>query len=122
MTEPTTTIGAGPPGLLAAMLAMIQSKGVSAAQVTGYRERSYNIGYCGTCSEMTSDVRIYYRSTSGADAYYQAPFTDLGELIRELTKDDAKRQAWDATALRESEDERDERYGVHNFDEEAEGA
>lgn len=102
------------------MLRMIRLRGHrDAAVVTGYRERSYNIGYCETCSEMVTDVRIYYRTDGGADTYYQVGYKDLGKLIRELTGGDTEQaQKWDAAASREPEGERWDRESVHSFDEE----
>lgn len=120
MASDIDVIGTEPPELLAAMLAMIRRKGCDAAEVTGYRERSYNIGYCETCSDLVTDVRIYYRRTDGTDAHYQVEFTGLGELIRELTDDPHQFGAWNERAKRETFDERCERWSVHSFDEEDE--
>jgi hypothetical protein len=114
MTDP---MGTEPPGLLLAMLGMLRRKGVDAAGVIGYRERSYNIGYCETCSHMVTDVRVYYRRGDGAEDHYQVEYTDLGELIRELTTVPDEVAAWDAAAVRESEDQRFDRFLVHSFDE-----
>jgi hypothetical protein len=113
-------IGTEPPELLGAMLSMIRRKGCEAAQVTGYRERSYNIGYCETCSDLVTDVRIYYRRPDGAEAHYQCDYTGLGELIRELTDDPGQRGDWAERARYETSDERSERWSVHDFDEEPE--
>jgi hypothetical protein len=118
MTSEVETIGTEPPELLDAMLAMIRRKGCDAVKVTGYRERSYNIGYCETCSEMVTDVRIFYVKADGSEAHYQAEYTDLGELIRQLTDDPGRRQHWNDTAKRETQDERIDRWGAHAFDEE----
>lgn len=112
-------IGTEPPELLDAMLAMIRRKGCEAARVTGYRERSYNMGYCETCSEMTADVRVYYVRPDGAEAHYQCDFTGLAELIRELADDPGQRKAWDETAKHEPDEERWDRFDVHSFDEES---
>ena len=108
-----------PQSLLDSMLRLIRSKGVQADRVTGYRERSYNIGYCETCYDMASDVRIYYVQADGTEGHWQADYTSLGDLIRELTDDDGQRALWDRTAVHESEDERFDRFNVHSFDEEA---
>lgn len=116
----TEQIGTQPPDLLDAMLAMIRREGRTDAEcVTGYRERSYNIGYCETCSEILTDVRIYYRRADGTDAHYQVQYTDLGQLIRELTDDQDEQGVWDAAATHESSEEAWERLDVHDFDEEA---
>jgi hypothetical protein len=118
MTEQTAAIGTEPPELLEAMLAMIRRKGCNAEKVTGYQEKSYNIGYCETCSEMVADVRIFYVTPEGAEDHYQVRYTSLGELIRELTDDRLEQLTWDDEARHEHPDERDERWGVHDFDEE----
>lgn len=118
----TEQIGTQPPELLDAMLAMIRRKGrTDAKRVTGYRERSYNIGYCETCSEIVADVRIYYRRTDGTETHYQVQYTNLGQLIRELTDDQGEQGVWDAAATYESSEEAWNRLDVHHFDEEAGG-
>nr|WP_221374504.1 hypothetical protein [Actinoplanes polyasparticus] len=119
MSEQTETIGTEPSELLEAMLAMIRRKGCNAERVTGYRERSYNIGYCETCSDLVADVRIYYVQPDGTDSHYQVQYTSLGELIRELTDDRGEQLSWDDAAVHEHPDERDDRWSVHDFDEEA---
>lgn len=119
MAEQVKVMGTEPPELLEAMLAMIRREGCNAERVTGYRERSYNIGYCETCSEMVADVRIYYVQPDGAEAHYQVAYQGLAELIRKLTDDPATSLAWRAIATFESEDEQDDRFDVHGFDEEA---
>lgn len=118
MTSEVETIGTQPPELLEAMLAMIRRNGCAASVVTGYRERSYNIGYCESCYEMVADVRIYYRRPDGAEAHYQCEYRDLGELIRELTKDADEQHSWTETVMREPADEHWERFYTHAFDEE----
>lgn len=116
MTEP---MGTEPRGLLLAMQAMLRSKGRDVAEVIGYRERSYNIGYCETCYDMVTDVRIYYRQADGTEAHYQVEYTDLGELIRELTATPDEAKAWNDAALRETDEQRQERWSVNDFDEES---
>lgn len=118
MDEQTNVIGTEPPELLEAMLAMLRRKGRQAERVTGYRERSYNIGYCETCSEMVSDVRIYYVCADGTEAHYQCQFDSLGDLIRELTNEPGQAERWNEAAKHESVDERWDRYSAHSFDEE----
>jgi hypothetical protein len=113
-------LGTEPPELLEAMLAMIRRKGCDAAQVTGYRERSYNIGYCETCSDLVTDVRIHYHKPDGTEAHYQVEYTGLAELIRELTDDRDRFATWNEAATHETFDERVERWSVHDFDEEPE--
>lgn len=108
-----------PPSLLDAMLAMIRRDGCEdAARVLGYRERSYNIGYCETCSEMVSEVRIYYRRENGTEDHYEVGYTRLGEVIRALTDDPDTARAWDEAATHEPDEERWDRGNVHSFDEE----
>lgn len=119
MTTPDG-IGTEPPELLDAMLAMIRRKGCNAERVTGYRERSYNIGYCETCFEMVADVRIYYVGPDGTEAHHQCEYTGLAALIRELTDNPARRQTWNDTATHEPDEERWDRFHVHDFDEEPE--
>lgn len=106
-----------PPALLDAMLAMIRRKGCTAEAVTGYRERSYNIGYCETCNDLVTDVRIYYRQPDGTEAHYQVEYTGLADLIRELTDDPDQRGSWIERATHETADERSERWSAHSFDE-----
>jgi hypothetical protein len=103
-------------GLLEAMLSMIQGRGFDAVAVTGYRERSYNIGYCETCSEMVTEVRIYYLRKDGSPGEWEY-LGDLGELIRELTPE-ASQTEWLANAVREPDDERWDRGSAHSFDDE----
>lgn len=59
---------AAPRGLLDAMLAMLQrdKANLYAVAVTGYQECSYNIGYCPTCSDVCTDVRIYFTHRDGS--------------------------------------------------------
>jgi hypothetical protein len=111
-------MGTEPRGLLLAMQAMLRRKDVDAAEVIGYRERSYNIGYCETCSELVTDVRIYYRRGDGTEAHYQVEYTDLGELIRKLTDIPDEQHRWGETATREPNDQRWGRASLHSFDEE----
>ena len=113
-TEPT--FHTEPASLLGAMLAYIRREGCDAAEVVGYRERSYNIGYCETCNDLVTEVRIFYTRTDGTDAHFQVDYTDLGELIRKLTDDPGQVTAWNAQATRESDDERWDRWNVHSFD------
>lgn len=54
------------PALLEAMLRMLQRRGIPAVSVPAYRECSYNIGYCGTCSEIVTEVWVYYNLRSGS--------------------------------------------------------
>ncbi len=104
--------------LLDAMLRMLQRYKVLAVAVTGYTEASYNIGYCGTCSETVTSVRIFYRRADGTDAHWDAEYGDLGELIRELTKDPDEQAAFDAVAIREDDELKWERSArAHRMDE-----
>lgn len=101
------------PGLLDAMLRMLQRRGVPAVAVPAYRECSYNIGYCETCSEIVTEVRVYWNNRLGALAHWDY-YGDLGELIRELTDEPEKMLA---AAVRESEDERWDHIVAHSLDE-----
>jgi hypothetical protein len=90
--------------LLEAMLAMVKRKGVDAVAVPAYRERSYNIGYCVTCSEYVTEVRIYYVHRSGSPGHWDFS-GDLGELIRALTEEPEVRAKWVETAIRGEDDD-----------------
>lgn len=103
--------------LLDAMLGLIQRYKVPAVEVTGYDEASHNIGYCHTCSEIVTSVRIHYRTSDGTIGHWDEEYNDLGALIRELTDDPAERTAFDAVAVREDEDLKWERAETHNLDE-----
>jgi hypothetical protein len=92
------------------MLAMLQRRRLPAVAVTGYAEASWNIGYCGTCSECVTGVRIYYRDAAGTAHEFDEEYSDLGALIRELTDDPAEVVALDAVAVREPDDLKWERY------------
>ncbi len=113
-------IATEPPALLDAMFAMLRRRVglVDGDRVTGYRERSYNIGYCETCSDLVTDVRIYYERADGRSGHYQVEYTGLAELIRELTDDPEQRGTWIERATHETPDERSDRWSVHGFDEE----
>ena len=86
------------PNLLDAMLRMLQRKGIPAVSVPAYRECSYNIGYCSTCNEMVTEVRIYYNLRSGSPRFWDY-YGDLGRLIRRLTDEPAERAALEAVAV-----------------------
>jgi hypothetical protein len=120
MSGQVETTGTGPPELLEAMLGYVRRRGHQAERVTGYLERSYNIGYCETCSEMISEVRIFYARPDGSEGHHQVEYQGLAELIRELTDDPATTLAWKATATFEDADAKWDRYEVHSFDEEPE--
>ncbi len=96
--------------LLDAMLAMMQRRGIPAVEVTDYAEASYNIGYCGTCSEIATSVRIFYRTNDGRDLHWDEEYDDLGQLIRELTDDPARREALGTVAVRQDDELKWERY------------
>lgn len=117
MTE-TEHIGTEPPELLDAMLAWLRRRGRQAERVTGYLERSYNVGYCETCSELVTEVRIFYVQPDGTEAHHQVEYQDLGRLIRELTSDADEQAKWRETATFEDSDAKWDRYEVHSFDEE----
>lgn len=107
-----------PPGLLVAMRGLMLRRGVPVAAVTGYREVSFNIGFCETCSETVTNVRVYYVADSGGRGVWDY-MGDFGELIRALTDDEDERAAFDAAAERETEDQRWERISSAHSVEEA---
>jgi hypothetical protein len=104
------------PALLEAMLAMLQRKGIQAVSVPAYRECSYNIGYCPTCSEIVTEVWIYYNLRSGSPRVWDF-CGDLGELIRELTDAPTELATLEAGAVRETDDERWDRANCHSVSE-----
>ncbi len=101
------------PALLEAMLRMLQREGIPAVSVPAYRECSYNIGYCGTCSEIVTEVWIYYNLRGGSPRVWNF-CGDLGELIRDLADEPAERGALEAVAVRETDDERWDRAEFHS--------
>lgn len=72
------------PFLREAMLGWLKRMELDAVVVQGYREFSYNIGYCSTCSDFVTAVEVYYNTRSGALRSYEHE-DELGALIRELT-------------------------------------
>ena len=106
------------PSLLEAMLRYVRNKrgAEDAVAVMAYRERSFNLGYCETCSELWTTVRIWFNRRSGALDFYGYA-GDFGQFIRDLTDEPAQRGQWEATAQRESEDERADSWYRHDFDE-----
>lgn len=118
MTEMSTE----PQGLLDAMLPYIQQRGsADAVRVKGYRERSYNLGYCETCWEMVTEVRIFYVTADGTEKHYQVEYQSLGSLICDLTKEQDEVRDWAREATFETDDERWDREEAHDFDDEVPG-
>jgi hypothetical protein len=101
------------PALLEAMLRMLQREGIPAVSVPAYREVSYNAGYCVTCSEIRTEVWIYYNLRTGSPRVWDF-CGDLGVLIRDLTDEPAEQGALEAAAVRETEDERWDRAEYHS--------